>query len=205
LTDQLLVPGAIAEPGMTLRVNIGLGEQDRVLQIESFIERECDQSELDTLVEKMVRAGNRAKAKTMLPMYRRQLRFQEGKLNENRGRVAAVEAKLTELDRLRKEKALELRKGHDELLRRDQDAWANNPGKRGEYKPAAAVVSKLTRSMTEIKSLEADQSKDEAEAAQQLSILENEIKEGQRVLGEVNDMIRECEMLARHEDISGTE
>lgn len=204
MTDQLLVPGAIAEPGMTLRVNIGLGEQDRVLQIESFIERECDQAELDTLVEKMLRAGNRAKAKTMLPMYRRQLRFQEGKLRENRARVAEVDAKIMALKDLREEKALELRKQHDALLQESQDAWYAG-GKRGEYKPVGGTHSRLTRMMTEIEALTGDQNKDAAEATQQLSILENEIKEGQRVIGEVNDMIHECEALARHEDISGTQ
>ncbi len=188
---------------MTLRVNIGLGEQDRVLQIESFIERECDQGELDTLVEKMIRAGNRAKAKTMLPTFRRQLRYQEGKLHENQSKKAGVEAKLSELNRLRSEKALELRKQHDALLQESQDAWYAG-GKRGEFKPVGGTYSRLTRMMSEIEALTADQNKDDAEAVQQISVIENEIKEGQRVIGEINDMIHDCEALAAHKDISGT-
>lgn len=194
------IAGALVAPGLIMRLNIGLGDQD-IFQAESFLDRGASQQEIDVLADKMVRAANRLKAKAQLPGYRRQLEHVETKLTENRERLAKLEAGLKAVEDVRREEAVRLKAKAEEVQTREQDAWIAE-GRRTEFKLRGAALAEFNRLNQQIGALNASQTKDEGEAAQQRSVLQNEITEGERAAYQMGRMISEAEAQVRGEDIS---
>lgn len=194
---------AVADPGIIVRYSVNLGEQDRIIQFEGAIDRDAALGEYNHLADKLRIVANRQKAIQVLPVYRRQLQAQEEKHTENKARTAAVAARIQSLKEARETRALELRREHGSRLDADRGEWVAS-GRRGDYRPQGHVKANLERLKAEIDQLAANQNKDDAEAQQQLSVLENEVKEGERACGQLKALIAEAEALARCEDVSGT-
>lgn len=204
MSEQYGVPTALLAPGLIIKATVSLGEPNSALQFEGYLDRDCEQAEIDALCAKMVNAGNRERAKAELPGLRHKLKYQEGLLRENRARKAGVDAKLEELAKLRSNKALELQVERDAAMREDQDRW-NESGRRAEYKPQGGVAARLARFDSEIAALTTDQHKDDSAAMVQLSEIDGQINGSLQAIAQLKELIDDFERLARHEDISGTE
>jgi hypothetical protein len=196
------IPAALVEPGLIMRFSANLGEQDRIFQVESFLDRDSSQHDIDHLADKMRKACDRQKAITQLPGYRRQMEHVTGKTTENRARLAKLEAGLVAAHDERKSAALTLKAEAEGVQRREQDEWVGS-GRKGEFKLQGASKSKFDRLNQQIRALDENQTKEENEAAQQRSVLVNEIAEGERAMEQMGRLITESELLARGEDISG--
>lgn len=196
------IPQAIAEPGLIARYTLAFGDQGTGIQLESFHDRDASQAEIDALCDKMVRAGDRVKARHQLPVFRRQLQGVEAKHIENKARKAGVLAQLETMAEARKEKVLQLTVRRDLKQKAAEDAWYES-GRKGEFKPQGAAAADLSRLNAEISQLEQNQTKDNNEAQAQLSVLDNELKEGDRAISQMQALIAEAEALARGEDVSG--
>lgn len=184
---------ALAQPGLIVRTSINLGEQDRIIQFEGFIDRDAEQAEIDHLCDKMVRAGDRLKARHMLPIYRRQLEDLEYRHTENRKRLAELEARLKAADEARLEKRTELSTQLAQAISDARDAHLAS-GRRGEFKPTPQVTQRID---VQISQLDEMQSREHNEAAQTRSTLDNELKEGQRAVDQAKKLIAEYEAMAR--------
>ena len=138
------MPAAIAAPGLIIRSQINLGENERSIQFEGYIDRDSDQSEINHLCDKMVRAGDRLRAKHVLPKLYRTLEDAEHMLNGNKKRLAELEAGLVAMDEARDAKALELNGRLSEQINAARDAHVES-GRRGEFKPPAAVTANITQ------------------------------------------------------------
>lgn len=197
-------PEGIAAPGLIARYTLSFGDQGTGIQLESFHDRDASQEEIDFLCDKMVRAGDRVKAKHQLPVFRRQLESVEAKHADNLVRQAGVKAQLAAVTEERERQTLLLSAQRDQALKEAQDAWYAS-GKRGEFKPQGATSGMLGRLNAQITQLADHQTRDKNEAKVQLSVLENEIKEGDRALDQMRTLIAEAERVARGEDVSGVE
>ncbi len=186
------LPPALAEPGLIIRTSINLGEQERIIQFEGFIDRDSSQSEIDHLCDKMVRAGDRLRAKHVLPSYRRNLEDVEYKNNDNKKRLAQLEAGLKAMDEAREEKRFELQREQSEKISAARDEHYAR-GKRGEFEPGANLTSRFN---AQINQLAEAHTKEHAEAAVQRTTLEGEIKEGDRQIFKWKALIEEHEALA---------
>jgi len=186
------VPAGVAAPGLIIRYGVNLGEQDRILQFEGFIDRDSDPAEINHLCDKIVGAGDRLRARHMLPTYRRQLEDVEHKHNENRARLAGMEAQLKAMAETRSAKIEELRiELSDKVKRASEEHYAS--GRRGAYNPPRSIVQGTE---AQIDQLMENQRKEEAEAEIQRAALNNELKEGERAVYQLKRMIREQEALA---------
>ena len=188
-TPQL--PEALAAPGLIIRMSVNLGEPDRILQFESFADRDASLGELNHLCDNMRKAGDRQRAIHVLPLIRRQLSDIETKHDENRVRLAELNAREKEMDAVRAEKAVELR---NLLVVRvnaaEQDHRAS--GRRGEFKAPASVTGPI---QSQLRTLEENEVRDHNEAAAQRATLDNELKEGDRALKKQGELIAEYEAL----------
>lgn len=189
---------AVAEL-ITIRLNVGLGEQDRVIQFETLADKDQPQDELDALCDKIARAADRLRAKHLLPNFRRQLEDVEYKHNENLVRRSETVARLKVMDEVRDAKVLELRQALGAAIDRARDEYFAS-GRRGDFRPPAAVTG---RPQAQINEVEAGREKDHAEAAQVLATLDNEIKDGERMIFKHKVMIAEYEKLASGEHRDG--
>jgi hypothetical protein len=183
---------ALAEPGLIIRTSINLGEQERVIQFEGFIDRDSSQSEIDHLCDKMVKAGDRLRAKHVLPSYRRNLEDVEYKTNENKKRLAQLEAGLKAMDEAREQKRAELQTEQSNRLATARDEHVAS-GRRGPFNPGASLTSRFS---AQINQLSEAHNKEHAEAAVQRSTLDGEIKEGDRQIFKWKALIEEHEKLA---------
>ncbi len=186
------LPPALAEPGLIIRTSINLGEQERIIQFEGFIDRDSSQGEIDHLCDKMVRAGDRLRARHVLPSYRRNLEDVEYKNNDNKKRLAQLEAGLKAMDEAREEKRSELNQALSNRISAARDEHAST-GRRGEFKPGANITATIT---TQLSQLTEAGAKEHAEAAVQRTTLEGEIKEGDRQIFKWKALIEEHEALA---------
>lgn len=199
---QIDIPKALAEPGMIMRLNVGLGEQDRVFQIESFVDRDAQQSEIDEVAAKMMRAGDRLKARTQLPILRRQLDSIEFKHRDNLQRLAKLNASEQAANELRGQEIIKLMSQASKIQQIAQDNWIAS-GRRGEFKLQGGDKSAVARSEQAADMLKEQIAKESAEAIQQRSVLDNEIAEGSRTMNQLKRLIEEAEALYRGEDITG--
>lgn len=175
-----------------IRMNVGLGEQDRVIQFEANIDKDAPQSDFDTVCDKLSRTADRLRARHLLPNFRRQLEDVEFKHNENLARKAEVNARLKVMDEARDAKVLELRQHLGDAISRARDEHVAS-GRRGEFKPGASVTSRID---AQINQIEEGRAKEHAEAEQMLATLDNEIKDGERMIYKHKVMIAEYEALA---------
>ena len=188
-----IVP-ALAEPGIIIRASINLGEQDRIIQFECFTDRDASQAEIDHQCDKIVRAGDRLRALHLLPSYRRQLEQLEYTHAENKARLEAGEAHLKAMTEAREEKIIELQRQISDQVNYARDAHVAS-GRRGEFKPPQTLAREQKAAIEE---LMRNQQNEENKVAGDRSVLENEIKEGDRKVYQMKVMIGEFEALARN-------
>jgi hypothetical protein len=191
---------ALVQPGMVARLSINLGEQDRILQFETYFDRDENQTEINHRLDQMQKAADRKRAQHLLPSYRRNREDVEHKTNENRRRLAGVEAMLRESDKIRSEKLVELDTGLAVVIGGLRDAWYAS-GKRGEFKEPR--TKDTAHYQTQIDALEAGATKERNEAQVQIAELQNEIKDGERALAKWDVLIAEHEALIRDGEVVG--
>ena len=182
---------ALAEPGLIIRMSINMGEPDRILQFESFADRDASVEELNHLCDNMRKAGDRQRAIHVLPLIRRQKDDIEVKHNENRARLAELNAREAAMNEAREEKRIELR---NTLVARIEAARSDHvaSGRRGEFKVPATVAGPVE---SDLRKLDENEVRDRNEAAQQRATLDNELKEGERALKKQRDLVDEYEAL----------
>lgn len=186
------LPAAIVSPGIIIRTSVNLGEQDRLIQFETFCDRDESENEINHRCDVMMRAADRQRAKHLLPSYKRNREDVEYKTNDNKARLAELEARLKAMNDARSEKVLELQKEMGDAIGRARDEHVDS-GRRGAFKAPGALTSRFQTQIDQV--LDAGV-KEHNEAATQRSVLENEIKEGQRGLEKWDVLIREQEALA---------
>lgn len=201
-TTTIEVPAGIAEPGVILRLSQSLGGTNDVFQLEGGIDRDASQAEFDHLADKMARTAARLAAKSNLPGLRRQLENVEYKHNENRRRLAELNAGEDEVTKIRAEKVAELQVRAGQIETQAQEAYRAT-GRQGKFKPQGHVAGELGKVRSAIASIEEAGVKERNEAQVQRATLENELKDGERAVAQLNSLIRENEALVRGEDISG--
>jgi hypothetical protein len=191
---------ALIAPGMIMRYTVSLG-QDHAVQFEASFDRD---SELDMRhsLDVCFKEGNRLLGRNQLPILRRQLEGKEQQLQDNLVRKAEVLAKMETLKGLRRDKAVELNTEHDRMLRAAQDEWIGS-GRRGEFKPVGHLAGSLKNLEAQVEQLTTGQAKDDGDAAQQLGVLDGEIKECHRAVDQLKKLIAEAEAMCRGEDVSG--
>lgn len=180
------LPPALTQPGIIIRASVNIGQQD-VLQFETFCDRDEVESEINHRCEVMIRVAARQRAKYLLPSYERQREDDEHKTNENKARLAELDARLKAMDEARAEKVEALRKEMGDAVARARDEHYAS-GRRGEFRPKPATTSNLQTQIDQV--FEAGQ-KEHAEAAIERSRLDNEIKEGTRLLFKWDVLIQE--------------
>ncbi len=196
------LPVEITAPGVVMRLSQSLGAANDVFQLEGSIDQDASQEEFDHLADKMVRVAARQRAIHQLPDIRRQLENVEYKHNDNRKRLAELNAGEAEAAKIRDEKAAELQQRAGKIESEAQDAHYAS-GRRGEFKPTGSVAGELARVKAQLSQLDEGMTKQRNEAAVQRATLENEVKDGERAVSQLTALIREQEALARGEDISG--
>jgi hypothetical protein len=182
---------SLVEPGIIIRMSINLGEQDRVLQFETFADRDETQAEIDRRCDVMRKTADRQRAIHALPHMRRQLDDIEYRNNDNRRRLAELNAGEKASDEVREEKRLELTTRLQNVIpRAEQDHQQS--GRREAFKAPASV----TRGpMAGLEALDIAAQKEHAENEVQRTTLENEIKEAMTAIAKQKDLIAEYEAL----------
>ncbi len=165
------LPEALAAPGLIIRTSINLGEQDRIIQFEGFVDRDASLSEIHHLCDKIRKAGDRQRAIHALPAIRRHLDDVEYRNNDNKRRLAELNAGEKAMDDARAQKRIELRTQLQDAVMRAEDEHIRS-GRRGEFKAPASVTS---RPSTELAALHDAEQKDHSENQVQRATLENEI------------------------------
>ncbi len=185
------LPEALASPGLIIRTSINLGEQDRIIQFEGFVDRDATLSEIHHLCDKIRKAGDRQRAIHALPAIRRHLDDVEYRNNDNKRRLAELNAGEKAMNEARAEKAQQLQVHLQDAVSQAQ-AEHERSGRRGEFKAPAQV----TRGpVSQLEALREAEQKEHAENAVQRLTLENEIKEGDRAIAKQNELIAEYEAL----------
>lgn len=186
------LPEALAAPGLIIRHGFNLGEQDRIVQFEGYVDRDAPLSEINHICDTMRKAGNRQKAAHALPQMRRHLADIEYVYNDNRRRLAELDAGEKAMDEARAAKRAELQTELQNAVSRAQDDHVAS-GRRSEFKPPASVTS---RPMASIQILDETEKKEHAENAAQRATLKQEIVEGERgerAIARQKDLIAEYE------------
>ncbi len=185
------VAAALVEPGLIIRTSINLGEQDRIIQFEGFVDRDASQAEIDFLCDKIRKAGDRQRAIHALPHMLRQLSDVEYRNNDNKKRLAELNAGEKAMDEAREAKRTEFEVYLSDAIMRAQEEHRVS-GRRGEFKVPPAVTRVPQGNL---EALRAAQEKDHAENQVQRTTLENEIKEGDRAIAKQKELIAEYEAL----------
>ena len=197
------IPAAIAVPGMTIRASFPLGSgENHILQFERTLDADASDEEIDFNCDKMVRAGDRQRAKFELPGLRRQLENVNHKLGLDRENKLRAEGEIALFKKVRGDKTRELRERHDALYA-DEYRKHVDSGRMGEFHPQGAVKGNLERLKTEIEQLSAPVEARENDLLRALADAELEVAKGERAARQLLSLIREGESLARGEDISG--
>ncbi len=190
---------ALMEPGLIIRHGFNLGEADRIVQFEGFLDRDSPLSEINHLCDTMRKAGNRQKAAHTLPHMRRHLEEIEYVLNDNKRRLAELDAGEKAMDEARARKRDEIRAELQGAVTRAEDEHQRS-GRRGEFKAPASVTS---RPMASLQVLDEAEAKEHAENAATRATLNHEIKDGERgerAILRQKDLIAEYEGWLRGED-----
>ena len=190
---------ALMEPGLIIRHGFNLGEADRIVQFEGFLDRDAALSEINHLCDTMRKAGNRQKAAHALPHLRRHLEDMEYVLNDNKRRLAELDAGEKAMDEARAAKRDELQTELQNAVARAQDDHVTS-GRRGEFKVPASVTS---RPMASLQVLDEAEAKGHAENAATRATLNHEISDGERgerAIARQKDLIAEYEGWLRGED-----
>jgi len=193
---------ALMEPGLIIRHGFNLGEADRIVQFEGFLDRDAALSEINHLCDVMRKAGNRQKAAHTLPHLRRHLEDMEYVYNDNKRRLAELDAGEKAMDEARAQKRDELRQQLQDAIARAEDEH-HRTGRRGEFKAPASVTG---RPLASLQVLDEAETKEHNENAAQRATLKHEIidgERGERAIARQKDLIAEYEGWLRGEDAAG--
>lgn len=183
----------LVQPGILIRTRVNLGQQDREIGFEASIDRDAPQNEIDDLCDKMVAAGDRLRAKTLLPDYRRGRENAEYKHNGNRHRKVTLESRLIESRRIREEKRREI----ETRLAQAVAGWRAEheaTGRRVAFRPTPQQTRPY---QADLDALADGERKEMAEAEVQFAQLATELDEGQRALDQWDGLIADAEALLR--------
>ena len=190
---------ALMEPGLIIRHGFNLGEADRIVQFEGFLDRDAALSEIHHMCDTMRKAGNRQKAAHTLPHMRRHLAEMEYVCNDNKRRLAELDAGEKAMDEARSVKRDELRMQLQNAVARAEDDHRQS-GRRGDFKAPASVTS---RPLASLQVLDEAEQKEHAENKATRTTLSYEIKDGERgerAIARQKDLIAEYEGWLRGED-----
>ena len=179
-----------AKPSLIIRHSINLGEQERIIQFETFADRDTSIEEIDRQCDLMRRVSDRQRAIHVLPSYRRTLENIEYKHNGNVKRLRELDAGLGAMDEARAAKTRELQVQLDSALEQAERAHQAS-GRRGEFRPPGG--GEVGRIKGAIDQLAANGQREHAEAQVQRSTLDGEIKEGERAIFQQKALIAEHE------------
>ncbi len=193
------MPEALFSPGIQIQYKLPLGEQDRELSFLSFVDRDATLPEIHHLCDVMRRAGDRQRATHALPHIARHLDDIEYRNNDNKRRLAELNAGEKAMDEARAAKRQEFHVQLQDAVTRAEEVHRAS-GRHGEFKAGANV----TRGpQANIEALVAAEQKEHAENQVQRTTLENEIKEGDRAIAKQKDLIAEYEALKAGEPANG--
>jgi hypothetical protein len=183
------LPQALVEPGIIIRMSVNLGAQDRIIQFETFADRDESQAEIDRRCDVMRRAGDRQHAIYELPGLLHRLEDVEYRTNDNKKRLAQLDAGEKAMDAARAEKRGEFQTQLQNAVSRAEEEHILS-GRRGEFKAAAGI----TRApQAHLETLAVAEAKDHAENELQRAALRNEIRDGDRAIFQQKQMVAECE------------
>jgi hypothetical protein len=189
------LPQALVEPGIIIRMSVNLGAQDRVIQFETFADRDESQAEIDRRCDVMRRAGDRQHAIYALPDMLRRLEDIEYRTNDNKKRLAELNAGEKAMDEARAEKRKEFQAELQNAVSRAEDEHVRS-GRRGEFKAPAGATRAPQAHLETLANAEA---KDHAENEIQRAALRNEIRDGDRAIFQQKQLVAEHEALMRGE------
>lgn len=180
-------------PGIVIRTKVNLGQQDCEMGFELSVDRDEPIENLDAACDKVMGAALRQRAKMILPGWRHQREGVQFKYDENRKRLAEMEARLAESRKIRDEAIRRLEVIRDAAISAAAADWRDS-GKRGEFKPQQQMLRPHDAKIEELRKAGDAEA---GEANVQRAQLETELQEGFRALEQWNVMIREQEALLR--------
>lgn len=200
--EQYILPAAIAVPGLTIRASYSLGGDNRILQFELTVDRDDDEAEILRRSESMTRIGDVIRAKFELPALRRQRRGVQDKHDENLKRHIRASGEVDAFKQARIDKAREVEADYKRVYENAYEEHART-GRQSAFVPQGATKSKLTALKNDAAQLAEPVGSQEQDCLRRLTEVTEEIKQGERALAQLDELINEAERLARGEDISG--
>jgi chromosome segregation ATPase len=187
--------------GIAMRIELAAGEGG-IIGLTAIRPETDTQIELTFCLDKLMGAARAVRAKQQLPEIRHELDGAKILLNENRVRLAEIDAAFREAMTQRQEERTKATARSQEIYEEAATAHFAS-GRQGEFKPQGHIQGSLTRLKGVIDQIDAGQTKANEQHKVDRSQLENEIKKRRTAVEILERRIAECEALARGEDISG--
>lgn len=200
--ERYEIPAAIAVPGLTIRASYNLGGDNRILQFELTVDRDDDEAEILRRSESLTRVGDVIRAKFELPALRRQRKGVQDKHDENTLRHLRSQGEVDAYKEARLDKAREIDADYKRVYEAAYEEHARS-GRQSAFVPQGATKSKLTALKNDAAQLVEPVGSQEQDCLRRLAEVAEEIKQGERALVQLDELINEAERLARGEDISG--
>jgi hypothetical protein len=186
--------------GIGIRIGLSGGDDGTMIEITGIVEAWADRPVLDDMLDKMMGAAERQRAKRQIPALQHELDGNRQLLDENRVRLAEMVARYDEEKRIRDENIGKLIGKHREEYEKAADKHFED-GKRGDFKPRGAEAQTLNRLEQAAAGMRAAQEKSDSEHLVAKSQLEGEIAKRAGSVAILERRIAECEALVNGSDL----
>jgi len=190
------------ERGIALRVGVSAGDDGTQIEFTAIVPEHEAEFLLNPMLDRLVAAGKRQRAKAQLPELRHDRDGTAEMLRENQERLVALDEEFRVVTDSREGEVLKARNQLDELHLQFQQEW-NDSGRRGKYDPRGEQKTKLGLVQSFVTGKTTEQTKANEEYKVARLQLENEIKKRVTAVQILDRRIVECIALAQGEDISG--
>lgn len=183
-----------AEPdrGIAMRVGVSGGDDGTMIEMTAVLAAHAERPDIDFMLDKMMGAAQRQRAKRQLPALRHELDETQKVLDENREKLAGLIGAY--------EKSSAQRREHIERVRREYSdlytgfaAGHEASGKRVKYEPRGAEKVALGNKTNDVAVKLAEQKTADEEYKIAREQLENEVKRRQHSVEILERRIRECQ------------
>ena len=158
---------------ITIQIAVPDGRNGQVC-LATNLDQWSPQSTIDGMLDKLMAAAERQRAKITLPELKHELDGNRSVLEENRIRLAEQDAGFAEQVAIYKEKRQTAQHAHDEIFDAAQrDHYGT--GRQGEFKPRGTVLTKVNTLARAVKDIDAAVEKTTSEHLVARSQLVNEI------------------------------